>query len=98
MEDIAFKLDASDEQTVLAACEMLSCTRDDLMLAINVVGPDIDALAQRLLTTRARSALWEDPAPDLLQDGQEEVFSRRAVELGLDYDPPALPPPSDGET
>lgn len=42
--------------------------------------------------------LYEDPAPDLLQDGQEEVFSHRAVERGLTQDPRALGPDDvDGE-
>ena len=36
--------------------------------------------------------LYEDPAPDLLQDGQEEVFSHAAVERGLAQDPRALGP------
>lgn len=36
--------------------------------------------------------LHEDPAPDLLQDGQEEVFSHAAVERGLVQDPLALGP------
>lgn len=89
------KIDAADEQSVLAACSKLNCTRDDLILAINVVGPDIRALARRLSAKPASRSLWEDPAPDLLQDGQEEVFSHRAVELGLDHDPLALPPASE---
>lgn len=36
--------------------------------------------------------LYDDPAPDLLQDGQEEVFSHAAVERGLAQDPRALGP------
>ena len=36
--------------------------------------------------------LHADPAPDLMQDGQEEVFSHRAVDLGLTRDPPAMGP------
>lgn len=42
--------------------------------------------------------LYDDPAPDLLQDGQEEVFSHKAVERGLIQDPRALGPDDvDGE-
>ncbi|HEY9236235.1 MULTISPECIES: hypothetical protein [Phenylobacterium] len=42
--------------------------------------------------------LYEDPGPDLLQDGQEEVFSHKAVERGLTHDPRALGPDRvDGE-
>lgn len=36
--------------------------------------------------------LYDDPGPDLLQDGQEEVFSHTAVERGLAHDPRAIGP------
>lgn len=42
--------------------------------------------------TGAEPPLYEDPAPDLLQDGQEEVFSHKAVERGLAQDPRAIGP------
>lgn len=91
LDGAVFEIDAADEQSIAAACARLGCSRDDLIVAVNAVGPGFEALMSHFFGPAPRP-LWADPAPDLIQDGQEEVFSHRAVELGLDFDPPAMDP------
>ena len=50
------------------------------------------------LTRQRRNALVEDAGPELLADGQEEVFSYSAVERGLVRDPLAMDPAGLGQS